>query len=325
MYSTQGIDLPPRGDGTIEQEDGYAPADGIVQGVDDHGLLAGLYDQGRDAPAGGGTDRAGQTLGRRPFLRIGLGEPEGNADLPELMPEHNFEENAVVVRRPGQDQFHDLHTPAPRLPRVREAECGGVARTVGGGRGTRLGRLLQFRRLWREERKGIAARRDHQCGHHGGARRHPRYRPEPRRGCLHGHDPGAGRSRSIGSAHSPDDLILSASADRVNGDPATGAALTEGCGDTIPGMFESAAWRVGKGVTLVNAKQASKKLVVGAHPSDTWDRPLLLGKEATGWRSDPRRDPVGFRPSGRGCNSRRLHALCYRLFFRKNYAYDGRG
>jgi len=32
----------------------------------------------------------------------------------------------------------------------------------------------------------------------------------------------------------------------------------------------------------VNAEQASKKLDVGADPSDMWGRPMSLGEEATG-------------------------------------------
>ena len=112
-----------RGDGPIEQEDGDAPVDGIVECVDHHGLLAGLDDQARDSPADGGTDGAGQILGRRPLLRIGRGEPKGNPDLCKLDAKELIEQNPVGVRRSCQDQFDDPHTLAGMLPRGRDGGC----------------------------------------------------------------------------------------------------------------------------------------------------------------------------------------------------------
>lgn len=109
-----------RGDGPIEQKDGDAPANGIVEGVDHGGFVTGLDDQARGSPADGGTDCGGVGLGRGSRFSIGLGEPEGNHDLPELATEDGVEENAVVVRWPGQDQFHDPRTPALVLPRGRD-------------------------------------------------------------------------------------------------------------------------------------------------------------------------------------------------------------
>ena len=95
--------MPPRGDWMIEQNDADALVDGVIESVDHDGLIPGLDDQAPDPPVDGSTDRAGQVLRRRPFLRIGLGEPKGSLYLRKLDPQELLERGAVGVRRPGKN------------------------------------------------------------------------------------------------------------------------------------------------------------------------------------------------------------------------------
>ena len=96
--------MPPRrADRSIEQNDADAPVDGVIESVDHDGLISGLDDQAPDPAADGRTDRAGEVFRRRPFLRIGLGEPKGSLYLRKLDPQELLEQGAVGVRRPGKN------------------------------------------------------------------------------------------------------------------------------------------------------------------------------------------------------------------------------